>query len=143
MLAKWRGGPKDTVASKAKATRRGGTRVLLPMLDASTLPAQAGVPIPEPGTSPKGCTRYDVIFDKLKADGMAVPGIPDAYCGALQKAATTYLDARPTLKASSTFTVRRLGDGKTCGVWRLARSVAAALPGPGRKTRAAAATTTA
>lgn len=124
----WRAGPNLKLAVAPGATqtfpapkpeRRGGHRLRLPTLATTGLAAKQ-MPLPDTELSAKGRTRYDHIFDMLGADGQAVPGIPLAYRAALQKAAQTYMGNRPTLKAKSVLTVRRI-DAGTCGVWRLPR----------------------
>lgn len=120
-----------------KVERRGGSQPPLPRLDLDKLKVSTTLPLPAAHLSRKGATRYDGLLDKLTADGMSVSGgIPLAYQSALMKAAVAYLQARPPLKATSTFYVRRLEDKpEEIGVWRVARTGPDALP----RTRAKAA----
>lgn len=122
--------PAPAAAADKPAASRGGSQPPLPRLDLDKLKVSTSMPLPSAQLSRKGATRYDSLLDKLTADGMSVTGgIPRAYQSALMKAAVAYLAARPTLKATSTFYVRRLEDKPDeIGVWRVARTGPDALP---------------
>lgn len=99
---------------------RGGSRVILPDLDMTTIQVRSDLAIPSTtrGDRSKGLTRYDAIFDQLVADGMSATGIPIRYRAAITKAMQTYLRGRPQLAATSRLAVRTI-DGESCGVWRV------------------------
>jgi hypothetical protein len=140
----WRAGPRLaqwphasiplSAQEPAAAGKRGGRTHMLPSLDLSTLSFASGRPMPFAGIESKGRTRHDPIFEKLKADGDSVCGIPRAYRAALSKAVQTYLNQRPGLKARSQYLVR-IVDDQHCGVWRIARDKTAVIADPGRKPR--------
>jgi hypothetical protein len=113
--------PSGASAQPAKKERRGGPRKILPVLKLEALKVEQGRPLPAPkGLAAKGLSKYDAIFDALKADGLAVTGISAEYKSGLQKAVQTYVDSRPALKATSVLVVRDI-DGATIGVWRVAK----------------------
>lgn len=95
-------------------------RVLMPVLDPAKLTTVLGGP-PSRMLADKGGTKYDPVLASLTADGMGKTGIAKHYSGALLKAASTYLAARPALRATSRFVVRRT-DADHCGIWRMARA---------------------
>lgn len=129
--------PAPAIKAAAKPEKRGGSQPALPRLDLDKLKISTNLPLPAAHLSRKGATRYDHVLDSLTADGMSVTGgIPVAYQSALAKAVVVYLAARPALKATSAFYVRRLEDKpEEIGVWRVARNGPDALP----RTRALAA----
>lgn len=103
------------------ASKRGGKRQILPLLDPATLTVRSDLPMPSmTGCTAKGCTRYDHIFDSLTADGMSVTGIPIRYRQAIDKARQSYLQARPALAAVARLVVRKTSETE-CGVWRAAK----------------------
>lgn len=139
----WRAGPRlnhwrpvgaGTLAAVTRAVNaRGTTR--LPALSITTLKVARGVPEPATITyCAKGRTKYDHVFDSLKADGDSATGIPRAYLGTLKKSLLVYMQQRPALARTSTLSVH-LVDAGTCGVWRKAGAMPAVVP---RKARAAA-----
>lgn len=90
----------------------------LPELDLSTLRPVNGLP-PNFESFAKGVTKYDALFDQLKADGTGRTNIPLEFRSALVHSSRRYLKARPEW-AGSTIVVRRTPDGM-CGVWRVAK----------------------
>ena len=137
----WRAGPRlnhwrpvgaGTVAAVTKAANNRGTKRLPPLLIDGLKVAQ-GVPEPDRTWSSKGHTKYDHVFDTLKANGASVTGIPRAYLGAIKKALLTYMQHRPALAQMSTMSAH-LVDAGTCGVWRKAGAMPAVVP---RKVRTA------
>ena len=141
----WRAGPRlklwqpQTTDKPAAwpASARGGKRRLLPLLKVAELEVAADVPVPPTRIGLRGTTRYDQVFDLLTADGMSVAKIDVAYMPALMKALQVYLAGRATLKAQTTWVVRRIEGTNTCGVWRLAKQQPAAVV-PARKVARAA-----
>lgn len=95
-----------------EANKRGRAR--LPAVDVKAL--QVHVDLPPPfGRQEKGRTKYDMIFDQLTADGMAVTGIPRAYYGGIAKAIEK---AGRRLPSGSKLLLRTV-DSATLGVWRV------------------------
>ena len=118
--------PQPPKAEK-KASARVGKRNRLPVLDVTSFPVRKDMPVPMPAMSRPGQTRYDAMFSDLTADGMARVGLPLQYRGALTKAGQTYLKNRPELSRISTFLFRGDPDGKTFGIWRVARTDTGAI----------------
>ena len=139
----WRAGPRlkhwrpvgaGTLAAVTKAVNKRGTKRLPPLL-IDGLKVGRGVPAPAANTlSSKGRTKYDHVFDALKADGDSATNIPRIYLGALKKALLVYMQQRPALAQVSTMSAH-LVDAGTCGVWRKAGAMPAVVP---RKVRTAA-----
>lgn len=130
-LSEWAPATKGTASSSTKAATattapdpRGGKRSMLPALDVSKLTVHKDLPSPR-RSNPKGVTRHDAVFDLLTADGTSVTGIERRYRAALDKAAQTYLQHRPALRATSVLRVSHVDD-TTCGVWRLPKPAPAA-----------------
>lgn len=113
----------DTSVTPVTGKQRGPRDMRLPELDLSKLTPVNGLP-PAFESFAKGVTKYDALFDLLKADGTGRTNIPLEFRSALIHSSRRYLKARPEL-AGSTIVVRRTGDGM-CGVWRVAKRVSKA-----------------
>lgn len=100
----------------------GRGRYRLPAIDGSTLQVHDNL-APPVSMQQRGKTKYDVIFDKLSSDGMAVTGIPRVYYGGLVKACDK---ARERLPKGSKYLVRTL-DTNTLGVFRVKTPAASAV----------------
>ena len=88
----WRAGPRlkhwrpvgaGTLATVTRAVSARGTKRLPPLL-IDGLKVARGIPEPERTLSSKGRTKYDHVFDTLKANGESVTGIPRVYLGAIR-----------------------------------------------------------
>ena len=98
---------------------RGGPRARLPMLDVSALTFKASAAPRPPIGGTAGCSRWQAVFDALKADGNAFEGIPLTYRGSLSKAAGDWHKRSADL-AQSRFIVRPTADGQSLGLYRIA-----------------------
>lgn len=122
--------PMPAPSAKPSSGTRSGTkprttRQMLPILNLTQLSVATNVALPPSVIARKGQSRHDALLNLLVADGMSVIGIPIAYQGALIKAAMTYLEARPAMKASCSLYVRKIAHDPTlCGIWRMKRSAA-------------------
>jgi hypothetical protein len=132
-LKHWRALANSPPAAPDRAVSARGTRRLPPLL-ITDVRLGAGVAAPTGAWSSKGRTKYDHIFDALKADGESATAISRVYLGALKKAVQVYMQQRPALARASTLSVHSV-DASTCGVWRKA----GAMPTPVLRMKHAAA----
>lgn len=108
-------GAVSSVFAAGQQAKNNRGRRRQPALDVSALQVHDNL---APPTLPqqRGRSKYDWIFAKLSADGMAVTGIPRSYYGGLTKACEA---ARKRLAPGSRYLVRTL-DSTQLGVFRVA-----------------------